>query len=103
MLKYHLQGRKYGEPSRELMIMAKSTSIANAEAERDLGMLHYFKKLKPKALHLTIGGIIMYSRSKAGSWIKNLPDNKFRNMMESARKSKKAQKEKFLDRANKIY
>ena len=76
MLKYHLQGRKYGEPSRELMIMAKSTSITNAEAERDLGMLHYFKKLKPKALHLTIGGIIMYSRSKAGSWIKNLPDNK---------------------------
>ena len=45
----------------------------------------------------------MYSRNKTGSWIKNLPDKKFKAVMESARKSKKAQKEKFLDRANKIH
>ena len=103
MLKDHLKGGKYADPSRELMKEAKSTSTTNAEAERDFGMLDRFKKLKPKALDLTIEGIIMYSRNKTGSWIKNLPDKRFKAVMESARKSKKAQKEKFLDRANKIH
>ena len=91
------------QPSRGLMIEAKSTSTTNPEAERDFGMLGRFKKLKPKALDLTIEGIIMYSRNKTGSWIKSLPDKKFKAMMESTRKSKKAQKERFLDRANKIH
>ena len=46
------------------MIEAKSTSTTNPETERDFGMLGRFKKLKPKALDLTIEGIIMYSRTK---------------------------------------
>ena len=89
------------QPSRGLMIEAKSTSTTNPEAERDFGMLGCFKKAK--ALDLTIEGITMYSRNKTGSWIKNLPDKKFKAMMESTRKSKKAQKERLLDRANKIH
>ena len=71
MLKYHLKGGKYAERSRELMIEVKLISTTNAEAERDFGMLDGFKKLKPRALDLTIEGIIMYSRNKTGSWIKN--------------------------------
>ena len=70
MLKDHVKGGKYAEPSRELMIEAKSTSPTNAEAEKDFGMLDHFKKLKPKTLDLTVEGIIMYSRNKTGSWIK---------------------------------
>ena len=38
MLKDHLKGGKYADPSRELMIESKSTSATNAEAERDFGI-----------------------------------------------------------------
>ena len=43
MLKDHLKGGKYAEPSRELMIKVKSTSTTNAKAEGDFGMLDCFK------------------------------------------------------------
>lgn len=77
------------------MIEAKSTSTTNPETERDFGMLGRFKKLKPKALDLTIEGIIMYSRNKTGSWIKNLRDKKFKAMMESTRNQKRHRKKGF--------
>ena len=44
----------------------------------------------------------MYSRTKTSSLIKDLPDQNFKVMIEPVRKSRKPQKEKFVDMANKI-
>lgn len=65
-------------------------------------MLDLFNKLKLKTLDLTIEEIIMYSRTKTSSLIKDLPDKNFKVMIEPVRKSRKPQKEKFVDMANKI-
>ena len=57
-------------------------------------MLDRLKKLKPKDLHLTTEGIIMFSKNNTEGWLKNLDDEKMRLVMECARKSKNLQKEK---------
>ena len=48
MLRDHLKASKYAEPSKELMIEAKSTSTSNVETERDLEMFDRFNNLKMK-------------------------------------------------------
>ena len=48
MLRDHLKAGKYAEPSKELMIEAKSASTTNAEIERDLEMFDRFNNLKTK-------------------------------------------------------
>ena len=52
-------------------------------------MLDLFNKLKLKTLDLTIEEIIMYSRTKTSSLIKDLPDKNFKVMIEPVRKSRK--------------
>ena len=81
MLKDHLIGGKYDNPSEELIMEAKSTATTNAEAEQDFGMLDRLKKLKPKALDLTLEGMIMYQRNDTTSWRKKLPKNKWRKLL----------------------
>ena len=64
MLTDRLSGGKYDSPTEELIQQCKSVPTTNAEAERDFGMLDRLKKLKSKALDLTIEGIIMHQRNK---------------------------------------
>ena len=71
MLKDHLQGVKYDAQSVDLISKSKLTPTTNAEAECDIGMLDILKKLKPRALDLTIEGMVMFSKNNTKDWLKS--------------------------------
>ena len=95
-------GGKYDSPTEELIQQCKSVPTTNAEAERDFGMLDRLKKLKPKALDLTIEGIIMCQQNKTKNWHDKLSTDALEKVMASARKSKKMQKEQYRKRMAEI-
>ena len=103
MLSDHLDGGKYASPDIDLQVEAKSVPTTNAEAERDFGMLDRLKKLKPKAIDITIKGLIMFSRNKTKTWRDSLSSEELKNVMQRARLSKKLQKSKYLERLSKIH
>ena len=58
-------------------------------AEFNFGMLDRFKKLKPKALEVTVEGMIMYQSNKTKDWRANLSEEQLEKKMKNARLPKK--------------
>eukprot|EP00112_Aurelia_sp_Birch-Aquarium-sp1_P011988 Seg2516.4 transcript_id=Seg2516.4/GoldUCD/mRNA.D3Y31 product="hypothetical protein" protein_id=Seg2516.4/GoldUCD/D3Y31 len=59
-------------------------------------------KLKPKATDSAIEGLLMFKANKTADWRVNLSEEKRAKMMEVARKSKKIQREKYINIKEKV-
>ena len=97
MLKDYLEDGKYGNPTPELIQQSKSTTTTNTVAERDFGILNRLKKLKPKALNLTVEGMIMNESNKKRDWQAKLSQEQLEKVIKNARLSKKF-REKDIER-----
>ncbi|XP_066935310.1 reticulocyte-binding protein 2-like [Clytia hemisphaerica] len=102
MLFDHLEG-EFKNPSDSLISEASSAPTTNVSAERDFGMLDRLLKLKPKALDLSIEGIIMFNTNKTKEWRNSLSKEKLSEVMEAARKSKEKQKKLYHKRKEIIF
>ena len=98
-----LEDGKYGNPTPELIQQSKSTATTNDVAERAFGMLGRLKKLKPKALDLTVEGMIMYQSNKTRDWRAKLSQEQLEKVMKNARFSKKIQRERYRERMVEIH
>eukprot|EP00112_Aurelia_sp_Birch-Aquarium-sp1_P013961 Seg299.3 transcript_id=Seg299.3/GoldUCD/mRNA.D3Y31 product="hypothetical protein" protein_id=Seg299.3/GoldUCD/D3Y31 len=100
----HLKGGVLWDKSSDKNFMEETKSVkkSNVLAERDFGMLDHLMKLKPKATDFAIEGLLMFKANKTADWRANLSEEKRAKMMEVARKSKKIQREKYINIKEKV-
>lgn len=97
LLKDHLPGRKYHDPSAVVQEEGKSVASTNVVSERDFAQLDRFMREEPCARTIALEGIIMFS-NRTAEWLSAKNENDRAALLASARQSAPAVQELYKKR-----
>lgn len=85
LVKDHLSGGEYDNPSKDLEEQTKSVSKTNTISERDFAMLDRLIREKPNAITLSLEAVILFSNNKTAQWLHKKSISEREELLQKAR------------------
>ena len=98
MLDDHLKDGKWDKASEDMKQQTKSVRPTNTISERDFALLDRYIREKPNASLLVLEAHILFVNNKTIDWLYNKPESEKQKLLDFARRSAPAHRQKFRER-----